>query len=244
MKYVFITLVFASLLAGCYKEDDYSLLNLDPDEVILSIEIADTVLLANGSSSTTITVELPLDAEDDLSTVKFECSKGTFAESESDEMSVVAKLTEVNDTLRRIAEVTFLSSKNDGIATIDISVQNVKKQGIVHLEFNPPNDLNIIPSSLLIHPSQGEEIEIVAQLSSASGGTSTGQVVDVSVLNSSFTSVGTFRIYNSLSNGEGQTNYFYSLAPDSLYIGDLYIVGETSVDGTSIYDTTMIYSVN
>ena len=57
----------ACLLTACYRESDYDLANLDLDDVILNIEIEDDTILANGVSSTKISVELPLKSAPDLS---------------------------------------------------------------------------------------------------------------------------------------------------------------------------------
>lgn len=244
MKNLNTYLIMICLLTACYRESDYDLTNLKLDEVILNINIENNTILANGISSTKISVELPLKSAPDLSSVKLITSNGKFKENNLMEITKDAKQMIINGKTKKVAEFILISSTKAENAGLEVNVQDVKKIDTVYFKFNYPDKIKTTPSALFIIPSKAEEINITSKISCTKGSPSFGQEVNMSVKDSAFNKIGTFRIYNNISNESNETLYTYSLFPNTTYIGKLFIISFSKKGTTSISDTVIIYSKN
>lgn len=236
-------LLMACLLTACYRESDYDLAKLKPDDVILNIDIEMETILADGISSTKISVELPLKSAPDLSAVKLVTSNGKFKENNLMEITKDAKQIILNGETKKVAEFTLISSIKAENAVLEVYVQDVKKTDTVYFKFNYPDKIINIPSALFIIPSELQEINITCKISCIKGSPSLGQEVTMKVKDSTDNDIGTFRVYNNISNESNETLFTYSLLPDTTYIGKLYI--KSFLTGViSITDQDTIYSKN
>lgn len=244
MKKIFIYVFLSFILSSCYKESDYNLTNMNPDDVISNIAIENDTILANGKSSTKISVEIPVNSDDDLSSVKISTSAGEFQENNLKEITKDAKLVITETGTKKIAEFTIISSLNAGKISLEITVQNVSKTIYIYFGFNYPEKIRTTPSALQISPSSGDEIEITTKISSNNGLPSIGQKVDLYAKDSVYNCIGSFRVYNNYSNASSETSYSYSLLPDTTYFGRLYLISSSIVDLKQLTDTVIIYSKN
>lgn len=216
------------LLVSCYKEDDYSLINQKPDDIIKSITIDKKKLLGNGSDKAKITVELPIDASDQLSIVNLKTDKGTFVETGKSEYQTSAKLINDNNTLKRTATAVFQSALSDGIANIEVTVSGTKKNEQIILDRNNADKLSISPASSALQLDFLNELKLVVKLSSKNGKVTPGQNINLFVSDKMGTAKGSFRVAENTSNDSGECNYIFSILPDITFTGDLNFIAQTT----------------
>ena len=172
-------------------------------------------------------------------------SNGKFKENNLMEITKDAKQMTLNGETKRVAEFTLTSSIKAENAGLDVYVQDLKKTDTVYFKFNYPDRIITTPSALFIIPSVAQEINITCKISCIKGSPSLGQEVTMKVVkDTTDNEIGTFRVYNNISNESNETLYTYSLFPNTTYIGKLSIISFSKTGATSISDTVIIYSKN
>jgi hypothetical protein len=241
-KYI-LSFCLLLLIAGCYKEKDYDPSTTNPDLLIQRIEMVKDTLLANGSDATEVTVTLPIDIKEDQSTIKIKTSSGTFKESGKNEADAASQIVVINGVASRTAVITLQSGLSAGAGNIEVAVSNVKKtKNFVSIR-NYAEAIKVIPEVFYMKSSYKSELIIKTSLSALAGKATSGQLVDVQLLNESNQPVGSFRVYENKSNSEGECNFVYTLIPDTTYSGTLSLVASANVQGKVIKDSTKIYVV-
>lgn len=224
------TLLLVLLLTlGCYIEEDYNK-PLDPKSFTLLP--ATNTILADGSSTATIVLQIPGESADTLSGVTFRTTAGIFVESGSKTYSTKAK--KGDDQTLRIASVTLQSSTKVEDAVVSVELFDNLRSETIQFTNATPENLIITPSTFSIKPSNTSsgEVSIEVLTTRSSGKPSIGNEVELKAYNNDFSKeIGSFRVYNNRTDTNGKANFIYVLG-DSIanrsaesYIGIVNIVG-------------------
>jgi len=244
MKKILTYILLFSVLAGCYKDSDYDAATLSSGTIISSMRTGRTTLLATGSDTTQITIELPVDASDSGAVVSLSASSGTFLESAKSYIQVrTALIKDTTGPQRRLARATFQSSETPGVATIGVNVASVYGSFTITLQRNYADSLKIVPSVLSLNEGAFSEMTFAVNLTSKKGKVTPGQLVTISVKDDANTTRGTIRTSSPESNDSGQASFVYDLVPDSAFFGRLKVVAASPDNAATIPDSTFIYII-
>jgi hypothetical protein len=238
-NYNHLIVLLALSTFSCYKEDDYSIANQSPNDVIKSITVDRKTLIGNGNDKTKITVEFPLDAKDALSTTTLKVDKGVFVESGKNEYQALSKAIYENNTVKRTAIATYQSPLSDGIVTLEITVAGLKKTENIVINRNLAERIKVIPNSFVLASDPANELGLTIKLSSAKGKVTTGQKVSLIAVDKFGNKKGKFRIEETSSNDAGDCSFVYSIAPDNNFLGELLFIART-LDSPILADTTIV----
>lgn len=241
---LFIGTLVLLCTSGCYKEEDFDTLALDPSDVIRSITSDRSSLLANNADIAEIAVELPEDGREGLDVV-FRTDKGVFLESNAATITVKTKVVlQDNGGPRIVAIAKLRNGLSTGTITVRAAIGAYEVDVLITSVDNPPTELELSASTLALSNDPEAEVELTAQLRAASGTVTKGHVVALQVLNSSMNPIGHFRVVENESNADGKCRFIYSLVPDSTYVGDLHIQASTQGPSGSVNATMTIYATN
>jgi hypothetical protein len=243
MKYsIFILLTF--ILTSCYKEDDYLTTNYDKNDIITSIGSSQNNIVANGRDESSIQITLPDDAS--ISTmVEFTTSKGTFANSgDKSNITVQAFYKNFGDTIRVVAEATLISGLKTGNAIVTAKVGGFSDTTHVFFRKNYPTSLNIIPSNISILSGANAEQSIQVEAFSPLGKVSDDHEITIKAIHPlTGDTLGSFRTGDKKSTLNQSVSFLYTLMPDTLYNGEIWIISNSqNSDLSPISDTVSIYS--
>ncbi|MBS1605366.1 MAG: hypothetical protein JST42_22070 [Bacteroidetes bacterium] len=239
---IYMLILFA--FAGCYKDSDYDAATLSSGTVIGSMQAGRNMLLATGSDTTQITIELPVNASDSGSLVSLSASSGTFLESSKSYLQVkTALIKDTTGPQRRLARATYQSSDTPGVATIGVYVASVYGSFTISLQRNYADSLKIVPSILSLNEGAFSEMTFVVNLTSKKGKVTPGQQVTLSIKDDANTPRGTIRTSSPQSNDSGQASFVYDLVPDSAFFGRLKVVARSPDNAATPADSTYIYII-
>jgi hypothetical protein len=231
------------LFASCYKEAGYE---KPVSQSSFKLYPSTYSMPADSFTTITVSVELPFDASDTLSQVTFKATKGIFPEANAS--TITAKAKKSIDGTKKIAQVIFKSSLLPDSAVISAELFDVTQSVTINFTRAYPDKLQLMPSSFAIKPANdvSGEVSINALVSRLKGFVSLDNEVDLEAWDSSFAGhIGSFRIYNNLTNSQGQSNYVFVLGDsvankeEKAYTGALYIIGQTLIDGTTLRKETI-----
>lgn len=231
----FITI--AVLLWGCAE----SVPNID--EIIL-LETSTSMIVADGNSKATLTVFLPLDADEDKRTIKFETNLGMF--SDSNRFKEVTATQKLASDEKLTAEVTFLAPSSPGIAEITATVSGYTRS--TNIEINPSTVASLVltASQFNVQENFASEVVITGRVLNSSGkNASQGVPVKLHDVYLSGQPVnGNYREQKLSSNGSGNVSAIYSPGFTSVNDSILYIIGtvlDNNGQPTNIKDSITLF---
>ncbi len=124
MKKLVPIFLISLTISSCYKEDDYLLSKLDDNLVMLSAK--NSSILADGASSTEVTVEIPYNAKKDFNKVVLKTSSGKF-ENDKQEIEVNVSKIVIDGKDKKIAKAKLTASQNVGVVTIKAKISDIEK---------------------------------------------------------------------------------------------------------------------
>lgn len=130
-------------ISGCYKEEDFDTLALDPGDVIESITSDRTSLLANNADVAEITVELPEEGREGLDVV-FRTDKGVFVDNNAATITVKTKVVlQDNGGSEIMATAKVRNGLSTGTITVRASIGDYEDQVQMTSVDNPPTALEL-----------------------------------------------------------------------------------------------------
>lgn len=223
MKKALLAIWLFGRLFGC----DYEEAPIRNSDVIKDITFDKVTLEADGFSRTTVTVELPFDAEVTKRTVDFSTTSGTFAESDGkNTASIVAVQDEITTPFRLFARATLISPQAEGKATVTAKVSGYAQPKSYSFTTAYPEGIVITPSLLLLKQGAENEVNITVTLTRQVGKPSLNRPVELLITNPAGIKVGRFREEKSQSDASGKCYFTYTLGPDK-YLGKLLIKAST-----------------
>lgn len=231
------------LVLGCYKEEEYTPLAIEPEDVIKSILTTKMSLIANNIDTMMVTAVLPEEARTGLDIVLF-TSRGVFVANGTNTITVKSKAVERHDSILVIGEAVLRNGLSVGPIRIDASVNDYLRSIERNSVQNPATRISLSTAALALSNNPTAEVEVTATISTAGGTVSQGQLVQVSAISSTGAPIGTFRVRPSFADGTGQARYIYSLVPDSTYTGAFRIIASTSGLTQTFQDTITLYAID
>jgi len=231
------------IAAGCYKDSDFDPLALEPDEVIVELRASPDVLSANGSAISNITAVLPDGGQENLD-MTFTTSAGLFVENGTKVLTVKTKAVQYPEGILVCANATLRNSNATGRITLNASFGGYEVSKTLTSVENPAAAITVVVPSLVLSNNPASEMEVITQLSAASGTVSQGQLVGMQVLDESLVPRGTFRLIQDRSDQEGKCKFVFSIAPDTLFTGPLSFRANTQISSGTIEANRTIYITN
>jgi hypothetical protein len=127
-----IAFCFTLALSACYKEKDYLPSNVDYSKFLL-LSTSDSIIVADGESTSYITAEIPMEIRDDKASVVFTTNKGTF-DNGTKTITKIATIQSINNVNKRIAKIKLTSSTKIEKATIEATVGDISQSLEVSFE--------------------------------------------------------------------------------------------------------------
>ena len=236
-------LLICSLLQGCYKESNYDPSKISQYDTTIHLFSDYAMIPADSVSVDRVIVELPWDADSNKSTVLVRTDLGTFVESGNQSVTITAKQN--GDSAKRIGIATLKSGSVVGRAHIQCVFSLLTMYLSDSFSIAYPDFLNLSASSLSVKPADSTkgEVTFTCKLYKQSGIPSQRNNVTMVVKDSSFNVIGSFRVYNNLSDNTGTTQYTYVLGDSLLdgvnYYGLLYAIASCPKNGGGLASDTL-----
>lgn len=240
----FLCIAFAILCStGCYKDEAFTPLKLEPNEVICELRTEPAVLSANGSATSVITALLPDGGQENLDVV-LTTTSGVFTQNNAKTITAKSKAVRLPEGVRICATATLRNSNEIGTITITANLGGYEVEREITSIDNPATGIAIVVPSLVLSNDASSEMEIVAQLDAESGTVSQEKQVGLEVFDQTSTPRGTFRTVQDRSDAEGKCRFAFSIAPDSLFTGALTIRATTPGPNGILEALRTIYITN
>lgn len=201
------TILFYTLLIGCYKNDSYDIANQDVNN-LFTVTLKDPTLEADGTSKTTVIVDsLPEQLADSDNKIILVTDKGSF-ENGSSKIEILSSLVIKDGSRIRSAQTTLRSDSTPGTAHIKITLKDVSKIDSIQFVRAYPDSIKI----LLANPyakAGYDPIGIDVLLPRSTGVVSKGTAISLKVVNSSEVEVGQLQQNTAISNGDSKVHFTY-----------------------------------
>jgi hypothetical protein len=235
----FSLLVIITSMVSCQK---YSEKVAPLKDVILDMNIDLANLPSDGESVSTIKVQIPVNAESNLSTVKFKTDLGIFIPEGKNEVDRIAEIVNVNGEDKRFATIKI---KNDnvllGTANVTAEIVGYKTTQQINFINAYPNKVKLSADQLSIIPSFSNEVKFFTVVSRIKGIPTKDNIIDVEARDSLKRNIGYFRNYENLSNTDGKNTFTFTLG-NSSYYGKIIIRAKANDGQKNILDSLIIFS--
>lgn len=224
-KHIIPLLAPLLLLTSCYKEDDYLITNINPDEVILKVELTGpSPLPADATTSLNVRVIVSPDADTTLNSVELKTTSGTFPNGSNTIKLKPVATSDSNGELQKEASSRIISSQVAEELSVYVTVggitEIVKTQQIAN---KATYIKSLTASSVVIGPDPTDEITFVATVSADAGKVTIGEGVGIRVLDNTNTMIGVYRVSNELSNSDEECSWVFSKASHPNFTGELNV---------------------
>lgn len=238
LKFVLVSV----LLVGCYKEE-----SVPVNDVIMSLDLGNKVIEADGVSKQVIKIEIPSSTSDANNLITLITTKGLFDIAGKNTISIAAQNVVANGVLRKIATATLISSNDTGYAYLTATIKNYSVLDSIRFVNAYPDQIRISVDKLNYQVSSGGEVTVTVKLSRAQGkGNPTpGQRISLLAIDSTgdvSRQVGRFRNLNTVTDASGTCVNYFSVPLTSPYLGKVKFLSSVSKDisGRTISDSAVI----
>lgn len=160
-QYIILASLFLLIVSGCYHEDEYLPSNLGTTAVVKQLYATPDTIIADGMSFTYVFCELPIEAEDNRSSVVFTTTKGTF-DNNSKTITMNATVVNDNGTNLRLAKVKLTSSTLVENANVTATAGGVTRDiNVVFTNLDYDSFLSVYPTSVKV-PADGASYTYIA----------------------------------------------------------------------------------
>lgn len=167
MKYPVLIIILIAFLSGCYKEGDY---DYTADEIFkhLNVSFSKDSIPADLTSSTVMTIQMPITSDTNLTRFNLGCSKCLFVESESDKLTTNISMV-ADDEEHRYVEVPIKASNSIGQGTVNIELAGYEKAETFGLFKSEASEISLSGSVNYLRNDTITEVVITAVVKSESG---------------------------------------------------------------------------
>lgn len=223
---LYLLLITAFLVAGCYKESDY---NYSASDVFENIEmdISNKSLLADGKSSTEVTYRFPSETDVSLTKLKLTLSSGTFSETGTKELFTSFSKLDESETYR-YENVKIISSTVAGHCVLTTELNDYKQRDTLNFTKAFPEKILASIDPFYIKTGSVQEINITVSLDAKDNGVaSKGHKVMLKSTNPA--GLGFFNTSDTTSREDGKARFKYVFT-DSSYVGEIKFTAVTIND--------------
>lgn len=237
MKKLVPIFLISLTISSCYKEDDYLLSKLDDNFVVLSAK--NSSILADGVSSTEVTVEIPYNTKKDFNKVVLKTSSGKF-ENDKQEIEVSVSKIVIDGKDKKIAKAKLTASQNVGVVTIEAKISDIAKSIDINFDKAFPEKIKTdLPSLTISYNNQ--TITLTTKLTRNLGKPSLLTTAKVFAIDPVGNPIGQFLNYSESVNENGVLTNQFSLGTTSCNCQNIFIISETNnSDNSIIRDTTSL----
>jgi hypothetical protein len=223
-RYTIIAVIcYLSLACG---HDDPTV--VDPKTVFTNKYISPDAMVADGKSTVTFYVELPLSTADARRIVNLKASKGIFLENGKDIYASTASFINLNGNYKLVAKASLQGTNEIGDGYIALENQSIKDTLPIKFKNAFPDDLILDVDKLLLKSGYENEITISPTLVRKNGIPSAGNIVSVKIIDANGVVHNTYRKTQSKSDSAGKTSFIFSIGNDT-YTNPLTVIA-SSVD--------------
>lgn len=228
-----------------YSTSAYDKSEIDKSDVLLVFKSSEDTLLANGSDKTELSIEIPLESNDNFR-ILLEITNGSFEEGKS-ELDINFPERLENGQLKRVQRIPVYSKTAPGEIKIVATFDVWKDTLLIHSRRVLPNQIQVNTDKKLVRPFFDSFIKVSATLSNSGSAISSQHPTTFTVIDSvgnellRFNNIDLVTTIASVSNSKSEVEYLYTPG-ETTYRGALTaIVSTMSEYGASISDSTAFY---
>lgn len=223
MKKLGSILLIALTMTSCYKEDDYLLSKLNDSFIILSTK--NSSILADGVSSTEVSVEIPYNSKKEFNKVVLRTSNGKF-ENEKQEIEASVSRVVIDGKDKKIAKAKLIASQNVTIVTIEAEIGEITKKTDINFERAYPEKIKTDLPVLTIGYND-QTITLTTKLIRNTGKPSLFSTAKIFVVDPIGNVIGQFLNYSEAVNENGVLTNQFSLGTASCNCQNIFVISET-----------------
>lgn len=240
MKILVSIFLVALTITSCYKEDDYLLSKLDDSFIMLSAK--NSSILADGASSTEVSVEIPYKTKKEFNKVVLKTSNGKF-ENDKQEIEVSVSKVVIDGKDKKIAKAKLTTSQNVGVVKIEAKIRNITKSIDINFERAYAEKIKTdLPGLSISYNNQ--TITLTTKLTRNLGKPSQQTTAKVFAVDPIGNPIGKFLNYSESANENGVLTNQFSLGTTSCNCQNIFIISETNNSSNTIIRDTTNLNVN
>lgn len=222
----YLLTITLALVTSCYEESDFAKANFTFDELVKTVEIEKTNLLADGMDESLVKILFPPNTTNDTINFIATLSRGNFKNNQNDTINIEPKLeTNESGNLEKSIGITIIAPKEVGTSELRLELNGFVKVINLTFERSYPDAIQVVAAPRVFSRKRVENVELKTVLFKEIGQPSFNTKISYEAVDTIGNKIGQIVAKCELDTSNTSCTALFNIWPDTSYLGRINVKG-------------------